>query len=44
MGADILALNLDNTIVAVRAHNPLNNVSRRRKIDKALYCADPLSV
>ncbi|MGI6124370.1 MAG: HDIG domain-containing metalloprotein [Acetivibrionales bacterium] len=45
MGADILeALNFDNTIVyAVRAHNPLNNVSRRRKIDKALYCADPMS-
>ncbi len=45
MGADILeALNFDNTVVyAVRAHNPLNNITRRRKIDKALYCADPMS-
>ena len=45
MGADILeALNFDNTVVyAVLAHNPQNNVDRRRKIDKALYCADPMS-
>ncbi|NLB78836.1 MAG: HDIG domain-containing protein [Clostridiaceae bacterium] len=45
MGADILeVLNFDNTIVyAVRAHNPINNIPRRRKIDKALYCADPMS-
>ena len=45
MGADILeALNFDSTVVyAVRAHNPANNVMRRRKIDKALYCADPIS-
>ncbi len=45
MGADILeALNFDNTVVyAVRAHNPANNIARRRKIDKALYCADPVS-
>ncbi|NLX63607.1 MAG: HDIG domain-containing protein [Clostridiaceae bacterium] len=45
MGADILeALNFDSTIVyAVLAHNPANNVSRRRKIDKALYCADPMA-
>lgn len=45
MGADILeALNFDNTVVyAVRAHNPENNITRRRKIDKALYCADPIS-
>lgn len=45
MGADILeALNFDNTVVyAVRAHNPINNIPRRRKIDKALYCADPMS-
>jgi putative nucleotidyltransferase with HDIG domain len=45
MGADILeALNFDNTVVyAVRAHNSINNIQRRRKIDKALYCADPMS-
>lgn len=45
MGGDILeALNADETIVyAVRAHNPANNIPRRRKIDKALYCADPMS-
>ena len=45
MGGDILEqLGFDPTIVyAVRAHNPLNNYPRRRKIDKALYCADPIS-
>lgn len=45
MGADILeALNFDNTIVyAVRAHNPANNMLRRRKIDKAIYCSDPMA-
>jgi len=45
MGGDILeALNADSTIVyAVRAHNPLNSIPRRRKIDKALYCADPMA-
>ncbi|MCX7773326.1 MAG: HDIG domain-containing protein [Clostridia bacterium] len=45
MGGDILeALDFDETIVyAVRAHNPGNNYSRRRKIDKALFCADPMS-
>ncbi len=45
MGAEILeTLNFDNTVVyAVRAHNPENNIARRRKIDKALYCADPIS-
>jgi len=45
MGGDILeGLNADSTIVyAVRAHNPMNNIPRRRKIDKALYCADPMS-
>ncbi len=45
MGGDILeALDFDKTIVyAVRAHNPHNHYERRRKIDKALFCADPMS-
>lgn len=45
MGGDILeALNADSTIVyAVRAHNPVNNFLRRRKIDKALYCSAPVA-
>lgn len=45
MGGDILEdLNFDETVVyAVRAHNPHNGLDRRRKIDKALYCADPMS-
>lgn len=45
MGGDILeAQDFDKTIVyAVRAHNPNNQYERRRKIDKALYCAEALS-
>lgn len=45
MGGDILeGLDADETIVyAVRAHNPMNDLPRRRKIDKALYCADPMA-
>lgn len=45
MGGDILeALDFDKTIVyAVRAHNPNNQYERRRKIDKALFCANPMS-
>lgn len=45
MGGDILeAMNADNTVVyAVRAHNPSNNIPRRRKIDKALFCSDPMA-
>lgn len=45
MGGDILeGLNFDETIVyAVKAHNPNNNYARRRKIDKGLYCSDPMS-
>ncbi|HHY63988.1 MAG TPA: HDIG domain-containing protein [Clostridiaceae bacterium] len=45
MGGDILeGLDADETIVyAVRAHNPMNGLPRRRKIDKALYCADPMA-
>ncbi len=45
VGADILEnLGLDNEIVyAVKAHNSYHGISRKRKIDKALYCADPVS-
>lgn len=44
-GGDILeGLNLDETIVyAVKAHCPLDEFPRRRKIDKALYSAGPMS-
>jgi uncharacterized domain HDIG len=45
MGGDILEiLDFDQTIVyAVRAHNPANNMERRRRIDKALYCTSPMA-
>lgn len=45
MGGDILeGLDFNPAIVyAVRAHNARNNIPRRRKIDKALFCADPIS-
>ncbi|NMA66671.1 MAG: HDIG domain-containing protein [Clostridiaceae bacterium] len=45
MGGDILeCLDFDPTIVyAVRAHNPENNYERRRKMDKALFCASPMA-
>lgn len=45
MGGNILeGLDYDETIVyAVRAHNPENNLPRRRRLDKALYCADPMA-
>jgi putative nucleotidyltransferase with HDIG domain len=45
MGGDILeGLDFEETIVyAVRAHNPVNNYPRRRRIDKALYCSAPMS-
>ena len=45
MGGDILEnLDFDQTIVyAVRAHNPANRIARRRKLDKALYCASPMA-
>jgi len=45
VGADILdGLNVDPTIVyAVRAHNACHGIERKRKIDKALFCSDPLS-
>ena len=45
VGAEILeGLNVNPTIIyAIKAHNPALGVERRRKIDKALFCADPLS-
>lgn len=45
MGGDILeGINMDDTVVyAVRAHNAYHQLERRRKIDKALFCADPIS-
>lgn len=45
IGAEILEdLGVDETIIyAVKAHNDRLGVERRRKIDKALYCADPVS-
>jgi putative nucleotidyltransferase with HDIG domain len=45
VGAEILEnLGFDSEIVyAVKAHNSYHGISRKRKIDKALYCADPVS-
>lgn len=45
VGADILeGLNIDPTVVyAVKAHNASHGIERNRRIDKALFCADPLS-
>lgn len=45
LGAEILEdLNIDPTIIyAVKAHNPIHGIERKRKIDKALFCSDPLS-
>jgi putative nucleotidyltransferase with HDIG domain len=45
VGAEILdGLNVDHTVIyAVKAHNSKTGIVRRRKIDKALYCSDPLS-
>ncbi len=45
VGAEILEnLEFDSSIVyAVKAHNGQHGLERRRKIDKALYCADPIS-
>jgi putative nucleotidyltransferase with HDIG domain len=45
VAAEILELlNYDSTIIyAVRAHNPLNKLKRRRKIDKALFCSSPIA-
>jgi putative nucleotidyltransferase with HDIG domain len=45
VGAEILEdLGFDSEIVyAVKAHNSYHGIERKRKIDKALYCADPVS-
>ncbi|NTV91175.1 MAG: HDIG domain-containing protein [Clostridiales bacterium] len=45
LGAEILEdLGIEEEIVyAVKAHNELLGFERNRKIDKALYCADPVS-
>lgn len=45
LGADILEnLGLDNAVVyAVKAHNDHLGIMRKRKLDKALYSADPVS-
>lgn len=43
--AEILELlNYDSTVIyAVRAHNPLNKLKRRRKIDWGIYCSSPVA-
>ncbi|NLM27657.1 MAG: HDIG domain-containing protein [Clostridiaceae bacterium] len=45
IGAEILdGLNVDHTVIyAVKSHNPQTGTARRRKMDKALFCSDPLS-
>lgn len=45
MGAEILEnLGVDPEIVyAVKAHNGYHGIERKRKLDKALFCADPVS-
>src|SRR5690554_5215569 len=45
VGADILeGLDIESSIVyAVKAHNDFHGIERKRKIDKALYCADPMA-
>ena len=45
LGAEILeSIEIEDAIVyAVRAHNDYHGIERRRKMDKALYCADPVS-
>jgi len=42
-GAEILeSLDIESSIIyAVKAHNDYHGIERKRKIDKALYCADP---
>ena len=44
-GAEMLErLGLDEAVVyAVKAHNSHHGIERRRKMDKALFCADPMS-
>ena len=45
VGAEILeGLNVNPTIIyAIKAHNPKLGIQRRRRIDKALFCAIPLA-
>lgn len=46
VGAEILeTLDVESSIVyAIRAHNDYHGIERKRKIDKALYCASPMAV
>lgn len=43
VGAEILeSLDIESSIVyAIKAHNDYHGIERKRKIDKALFCADP---
>lgn len=45
VGAEILEnLDVESSVVyAVKAHNDYHGIERKRKIDKALYCSNPLS-
>lgn len=45
LGAEMLEeLGVDEGVIyAVKAHNSYHGIERRRRIDKALYCADPVS-
>ncbi|MDQ2087285.1 HDIG domain-containing protein [Herbivorax sp. ANBcel31] len=45
VGAEILeTLDVESSIIyAVKAHNGMHGIERKRKMDKALYCADPVS-
>jgi putative nucleotidyltransferase with HDIG domain len=45
VGAEILeTLDVESSIVyAIKAHNDYHGIERKRKIDKALYCASPMS-
>jgi len=46
VGAEILeTLDVESSIVyAIKAHNDYHKIERKRKIDKALYCASPMAV
>lgn len=45
VGAEILeTLDIESSIIyAVKAHNEEHGIKRKRKMDKALYCSDPVS-
>lgn len=45
VGAEILeALDVESSIVyAIKANNDFLGIERKRKLDKALYCADPMA-